>query len=170
MSLEHLFVSILIASLIGFGGMSSLPILRGQLQNAGLPADSLLLNSLAIGNIAPGPNGLYLVVVGYFVAGVKGACVAALAILLPPFLVILLERIRKRLLPLRRFRAVMHSLSLAVVALLIPSSVALATHAATDILGMAMVAMGTTLLLLRAPPLAGIGIALLVGLVANYLP
>ena len=167
MSLERIFLTVLIANLIGFGGLSSLPILRGQIQSAGLPADNLLLHALAIGNISPGPNGLYLVVVGFFIGGIKGAGVATVALSLPPFLAIILDRLRSRLLHLPRFRAVMHSLSLAVIALLIPSSAALAEHAATDLLGIAMVALGTVLLMCRASPLVGIGIALAIGLVAR---
>jgi chromate transporter len=164
MTLQHLFFTVLIASFIGFGGLSSLPVLRGQLQSVGLPADSLLLHSLAIGNISPGPNGLYLVVVGYFIAGVKGAGVATVALAIPPFLAIVLDRIRNQLLPQARFRAVMTSLSLAVIAVLVPSSVALARNAGTDMLGIAMVVVGIILLLCKIPPLVGIGIALLVGL------
>lgn len=167
MSLGHLFLAILIANLIGFGGLSSMPILRGQIQNAGLPADNLILHSLAVGNIAPGPNGLYLVVIAYFIGGLKGAGVAVLALIMPPFLSLLLDRVRSRLLHLPRFRAVMHSLSLSVIALLFPSCAALALHAATDILGIAMVIMGATLLLCRLPPLAGLGIALVIGLLAG---
>ncbi|QKJ89227.1 hypothetical protein PMPD1_4328 [Paramixta manurensis] len=163
MTLTHLFLVIFMASLLSFGGLSSLPILRGQLQNAGLPADVLLLNALAIGNIAPGPNGLYLVVMGYFIGGIKGACISVVALIAPPFLIIVLERIRSRLLHLRRFRAVMFSLSLAVVAVLVPSSASLVSHAATDVLGMIMAATGTLLLLVRLPSLVGIALAIVVG-------
>ncbi len=165
MSLWHLFLTILVSSLIGFGGLSSLPVLRGQLQNAGLQADNLILHSLAIGNITPGPNGLYLLVVGFFVGGVRGALVATAALLIPPFLVLLLERLRDRLEHLRRFRAVMHSLSLSVIALLIPSSGSLVLHAGTDALGIAMVVIGTILLTCKLPPLVGICIAIAAGLI-----
>ncbi|QWA13040.1 chromate transporter [Sodalis ligni] len=167
MSLERIFLVVLAANLVGFGGLSSLPILRGQIQSAGLPADNLLLHALAIGNISPGPNGLYLVVAGYFIGGIKGAGAATLALVIPPFLVIILENLRSRLLHLPRFRAVMHSLSLSVIALLIPSSAALAAHAATDLLGVAMVIMGAIVLSCRASPLVGIGIALVIGLVVR---
>jgi len=170
MSLRHLFITILISCLLGFGGLSSLPVLRGQLQAAGLQADSLVLNSLAIGNITPGPNGLYLVVVGFLVAGIRGAAVSTLAVLIPPFLVLLLERLRSQLVHLRRFRAVMHSLSLSVIALLIPSSGSLVLQAASDALGVAMVASGAVLLAWKVPPLGGICFALLVGSLLSLVP
>lgn len=164
MSDWHLFLSVLVANLIGFGGLSSLPVLRGQLQAAGLQADTLILNALAVGNITPGPNGLYLLVVGFFVGGVRGAAVATLALLIPPFLVLLLERLRSWLVHLRRFRAVMHSLSLSVLALLIPSSASLAAHASTDALGISMVVLGAVLLTCKVPPLAAICLAVLAAL------
>jgi chromate transporter len=160
---EQLFVAVLIANMIGFGGLSSLPVLRGQLLAAGLQADALLLQSLAVSNITPGPNGLYVVVVGYFVGGLRGAAIATLAILLPPLLVLPLERIRSRLIHLRRFRAAMYTLSLSVVALLALSSGSLVVHASTDTVGTLMAPLGAALLLLRAPPLVGVVIALAAG-------
>jgi len=149
--------------MIGFGGLSSLPVLRGQLLAAGLQADALLLQSLAVSNITPGPNGLYVVVVGYFVGGPAGAAIATVAILLPPLLVLPLERVRSRLIHLRRFRATMVALSLSVVALLALSSGSLVVHASTDTVGMLMAPVGVVLLLLRVPPLVGVLVALIAG-------
>lgn len=157
----------LIANIVGFGGLSSLPILRGQLLSAGLPADALLLHSLAVGQISPGPNGLYMIAIGYFVAGYWGVAAATLSILLPPLLVLVLERVRSRLLHLSRFRAALHSLSLCVMALLAVSSATLARHAATDPLGVAMVAVGAVLLLRGIPSLYGIVLAIVAGLVVG---
>src|ERR1700754_806052 len=160
---EHLFVAVLIANMIGFGGLSSLPVLRGQLLAAGLQADALLLQSLAVSNITPGPNGLYVVVVGYFVGGPAGAAIATVAVLLPPLLVLPLERVRSRLIHLRRFCATMVALSLSVVALLALSSGSLVVHASTDTVGMLMAPVGVVLLLLRVPPLVGVLVALIAG-------
>ncbi len=164
MGLERLFLAVLIASLVGFGGLSSLPILRSELLHAGLPADTLLLHSLAVGQISPGPNGLYLIAVGYFVAGFAGVGVTVLAILLPPLLVLVLERARSRLFHLQRVRAALHSLSLAVVALLAVSGAKLAIHAATDAVGVIMVGVGVLVLLRGMPSLYGIAVAVVAGL------
>ena len=46
---------------------------------------------------------MYLVVVGYLVDGLLGACVAVIAVVLPPMPVLLLDRLRARLIHLRRF-------------------------------------------------------------------
>jgi chromate transporter len=167
MRLDTLFGTVLVANLIGFGGLSSLPVMRGQLQSAGLAADTILLRSLAIANITPGPNGLYLVVVGYFVAGLSGAAVAVLALMLPPFLVLPLEHAHGKLIHLPRFRAAMFALSLSVIALLAISAGSLAVHAGTDALGIAMVGFGVVVLLRKVPPIAGFAVAAVIGWLAG---
>ena len=166
MSPERTFLAVLLASLLGFGGLGSLPVLRGQLSSAGLSADTLVLHAVAVGNISPGPNGLYLVAIGYFVSGPWGALAAAVALMLPPLLVFLLERARAWLVHLRRFRAVLQSLSLAVIALLSTSASSLALHAARTSLGAAMALAGFVLLLRRVPPLVSVALAIAVGLIA----
>jgi chromate transporter len=163
-SVERIFLAVLLASLLGFGGLGSLPVLRGQLAGAGVQTDTLILHSLAVGNISPGPNGLYLVAVGYFVGGTAGGLAAVVALLLPPLLVLVLERVRSRLIHVRRFRAVLRSLSLAVVALLATSASDLVRHAAVGPVAIALIAVGTLLLLRRLPPLVGVALAVAAGL------
>ncbi|MEV0068225.1 MULTISPECIES: chromate transporter [unclassified Amycolatopsis] len=163
MRIDQLFVAVFLASLLGFGGLGSLPVLRGQLTAAGVAPDALILQSLAVGNISPGPNGLYLVVIGYFTHGTVGALVAFAAVLLPPMLVLVLERVRSRLVHNRRFHAVLQSLSLMVIALLTVSSGSLAAHATTGWLTGALVAAGTVLLLARVPSLVGVLLAVGLG-------
>ena len=118
---------------------------------------------LAVANITPGPNGLYLVVAGYFVAGLKGAGVATAALMLPPVLVLPLERAHVGLVHLGRFRAVMFALSLSVIALLAISAGSLAVHAGSDWLGVAMILFGAAALLRKAPPFVAFILAGLTG-------
>ncbi|HEY3747620.1 MAG TPA: chromate transporter [Pseudonocardiaceae bacterium] len=167
MSTLQTFVAVFLASLLGFGGLGSLPVLRGQLASAGLSPDPLLLSSLAVGNISPGPNGLYLIAIGYFVDGYAGAGAATVAVLLPPVLVLLLDRLRASLIHLRRFRSALRSLGLAVVALLATSSGSLAWTAAHTLLGASMLIVGTVLLMFRVPPLVGVVIAVGVGILVS---
>jgi len=47
--------------------------------------DRQLAAAVAAGRSVPGPNGLYIVSVGYFIAGVPGACAAWLAMVSPAF-------------------------------------------------------------------------------------
>ena len=54
-------------------GLGSLPVLRGNLAAHGVAADPRILQSSAVDTISPGPNGLYLIAIGYFRAGIGGA-------------------------------------------------------------------------------------------------
>jgi chromate transporter len=165
MSTERIFLAVFLASLLGFGGLGSLPVLRSQLAGAGLSPDTLILHSLAVGNISPGPNGLYLVAIGYFVGGWTGALAATVALCLPPLLVLPLQRLRSRLIHHRRFRSALQSLGIAVVALLCVSSATLAQHAGRTPLTIAMIVLGAALLLRGWPPLVGVVAAVTAGLV-----
>ena len=81
MDLISVFLTWLKVSLITFGGSAPLPILRDELVvQRGILQDQDFASALAIGLITPGPNGLFVVPVAYFVAGVPGAIVAALAL------------------------------------------------------------------------------------------
>src|SRR4051812_24210591 len=163
MSLSHLFLVIMIASLFSFGGLGSLPVLENQLSATGVSLDAVVLPSLAVGNISPGPNGLYLVAASYLIGGVKGSLVACAAVIAPPFLVLAVERARQRLNHLLRFRAMLRSLALAVVALLVVTDWSLVEHAATGPLAITVMVGGTLMLLFRAPPLVGVLAAIAVG-------
>lgn len=163
MSPSHLFVIIMVASAFSFGGLGSLPVLQNQLAANQVPVDQVLLPALAVGNISPGPNGLYLIAASYFLDGVRGSLVACAAVLIPPFLVLLVERARQRLIHLARFRAMLRSLAVAVVALLVVTDWSLVKAAATGPLSIAMLVAGTTMLLFRVQPLLGVLVALAVG-------
>ncbi len=80
----ELFVILLRASLLSIGGQSALPLLRVDLVASGLLTDRQVVEALAIGRLAPGPSGLYIISLGYFVLGWAGAALALLASVLPP--------------------------------------------------------------------------------------
>ncbi|MDT5023711.1 MAG: chromate transporter [Micromonosporaceae bacterium] len=167
MSLEHLFAVCLVSTLLSFGGTASLPVLRGQLSSMGPSADTLILNSLAVGYVAPGPNGLYLVAVAYFIGGIPGALVSVVAVVIPPLFVIVLDRVRERLTHLRRYQSTVKSLSYAVVAVMASSSGTLAVHASTTVLAGVMVGVGAILLLMRVPTALTVLGAIVVGLLVG---
>lgn len=164
MPINHLFIVVLIASLLGFGGLGSLPVLQSQLAADGVDPGPVVLPALAVGNISPGPNGLYLIAASYFIGGIVGSLAACAAVILPPFLVLVMERVRQRLIHLPRFRAMLRSLSLAVVALLALTDWSLVQHAATGPVSILVMAASTLLLLLRLPPLIGVVGAIAAGI------
>jgi chromate transporter len=166
-SAEHIFLVVLLASALGFGGLASLPVLRSQLEATSLPADEILLESFAVGNVGPGPNALYLVAFGYFAGGVPGWFAACLAMLIPPVLVLPLERLHNRLLHLYRFRAALASLGFAVAALLILASGSLLRSAVHDWPQLLVAVAGAVLLYRGVPPLIAVAGAALIGILVQ---
>lgn len=83
-----LFLIFLKAAALGLGGYGSLPYLREDLVLAGLATDEQLIQSLAVGRLSTGPNGTYVVSLGYFVGGFAGATAALVASSLPPLVMV----------------------------------------------------------------------------------
>src|SRR5438552_17504226 len=81
MDLLSLFLVCVKVSFLSFGGTAPLPLLHDELgRRRALVPDVDFASAIAIGRIAPGPNGLFVLPIGYFVAGVAGALVAAAAL------------------------------------------------------------------------------------------
>ena len=78
------------AALLSTTGTGNLPIVHQDLLSRGWATDRQFAESLAIGQISPGPNGLWVISLGYLVGGLRGAALTLLAVSLPPFLVLLL--------------------------------------------------------------------------------
>src|SRR5262245_41494763 len=78
------------ASLLSTTGTGNLPIVHQDLLTRGWATDRQFAESLAIGQISPGPSGLWVISLGYLVDGLRGAAITLFAIALPPFLVLLL--------------------------------------------------------------------------------
>ncbi|MEQ1885033.1 MAG: chromate transporter [Bryobacteraceae bacterium] len=89
MNIFALYLLMLKAVMTSFSGMASLPMVRDDLvETRHVLTDRQLATAIVAGRTGPGPNGLYLVSVGYFVAGVPGAAVSFIALITPAFLVI----------------------------------------------------------------------------------
>jgi chromate transporter len=85
-----LFWIMLRASLLSTTGTGNLPIVHQDLLSRGWATDRQFAESLAIGQISPGPTGLWVISLGYFVGGLRGAALTMIAIALPPLLVLVL--------------------------------------------------------------------------------
>src|SRR4030088_1666708 len=69
-----------------FSGITSLPVVRNDfVVHRQLLTDRQLNAAVVAGRTVPGPNGLYIVSVGYFIAGVPGALAGWLALVSPAF-------------------------------------------------------------------------------------
>lgn len=84
-----LFFVVLKASLITFSGAGPIPVLQQDLvQVRGLVTDEEIAKALAIGRITPGPNGMFMVSLGYLALGWPGAIASLLGASLPPLVVL----------------------------------------------------------------------------------
>jgi chromate transporter len=92
----ELFGVFLKASALSLGGLSSLPLLRADLVAPGIATDEQIVQAIAIGKISTGPTGLYIVSLGYLVAGVVGATMALIAASLPPLVIVPITAVARR--------------------------------------------------------------------------
>jgi chromate transporter len=84
-----LYLLLLKATALSFSGLTSIPLVQDDLVvQRGVLTDEQLNAALAIGQTTPGPVGLYVVVVGYFVTGVPGAIAGMLALATPAVLAV----------------------------------------------------------------------------------
>src|SRR5256885_13062862 len=74
------FLLFLKASLFSTGGFSNLPSLHQDLIANGWAKEADFGQSIAIGQISPGPNGLWVISLGYLTYGYLGAFLALIAI------------------------------------------------------------------------------------------
>jgi chromate transporter len=109
------FALFLKASLFSTGGLSNLPSLHQDLIGLGWAADRDFGEAVAIGQISPGPNGLWVVSLGYLTYGYAGAALALLAVLVPPLLVLAVAAAFARIARHRWVDGLMRGISLAVV-------------------------------------------------------
>src|SRR5256714_6771436 len=113
------FLLFLKASLFSTGGFSNLPSLHQDLLANGWAKESYFGQSIAIGQISPGPNGLWVICLGYLTYGYLGAFLALIAINLPALLVLVVSAGYTRIEKQAWVQGAMHGVSLAVVGLLI---------------------------------------------------
>lgn len=90
------FWLLLRASLFSTSGTGNLPMLHADYLARGWGTDRQFVEALAVGQLSPGPSGLWVISLGYFTDGLRGSLIATLAITLPPFLIILFEKIYLR--------------------------------------------------------------------------
>jgi len=125
-----LYLLLLKAIITTFSGLASVPIVRNDLVlHRHVLTDRELTTSLAITRTTPGPMGLYVVSVGYFVDGTPGAVAGWLAMVTPALLMIpLLEFVRRKA-EHPRFKSVLRCVVFASAGLLLWVTLPLARDA-----------------------------------------
>ena len=143
-----LYLLLLKATLTSFSGLTSLPVVRHDLvEHYRVLTDRQLNAAVAAGRTAPGPNGGYLVSVGYFVDGIPGACAGALAVMSPAFLIILLLRYLGARAERPDVKSAIQTVTLAAAGLIVTSTMPLARDSMTSPLAVA-IAIGSFLVLI----------------------
>ena len=147
MNLLLLYLLLLKATATSFSGLTSMPVVRNDMvERYRVLTDRQLNAAVAAGRTAPGPNGLYIVSVGYFVAGTPGAIVGALAVMTPAFLIIPMMRYLGARANRPAVKSAIQAVMLAAAGLVIAAAVPLARDALVDPLSVA-IALGSFLFL-----------------------
>jgi chromate transporter len=140
MNLIVLYLLLFKAVITSFSGMASLPMVRNDfVVHRHVLTDRQLNTAIVAGRSGPGPNGLYLVSVGYFAAGVPGAIAGLIALVTPAFLAIPMMTFVGRHAKLPRIRGAIRAVILASAGLLMAASMPLTRDAATGALAIVII-------------------------------
>jgi chromate transporter len=171
MNVFILYLLLLKAVCTSFSGMASLPIVRNDfVVSRHLLTDRQLNTAVVTGRTGPGPNGLYVVSVGYFVDGLPGAMAGLLALVTPAFLIIPMMRWVGDYAKIPRVRSAIRAVVLASAGLLIASSIPLAQDAATGPMAVAIIVVSFVVLtftnleswwVMMAAAVLGVGVKLI---------
>ena len=130
MNIVLLYLLLLKATMTSFSGLTSLPVVRNDfVVQRRLLTDRQLNAAVVAGRSVPGPNGLYVVSVGYFISGVPGAWAGWLALVSPAFAMIPLLRYIGARAERPAVRSAIQALTLAASGLLTSSTIPLARDA-----------------------------------------
>ncbi len=152
------------ASLFSTSGLGNLPFLHNDLVPLGWANERDFLTALAVGQVSPGPSGLWSVSLGYLTYGWFGSILALLALSLPTLLVLVVNNVYNRMATRTTVQNFARGLALGVVGLTIAVTWALAQTTITDwqTALIALAAMGL-LLTRRVPAIAVLGAAAIAG-------
>ena len=91
------FWTVLKSILFSSGGYGPLPSLHTDFLSQKWASENQFTQSLAIGQVTPGPNGLWVVSLCYLTAGFTGAVLACVALTLPPLLILVVQHFHTRI-------------------------------------------------------------------------
>ncbi len=171
MNLVLLYLLLLKATLTSFSGLTSLPVLRNDLVlRYHVLTDRELNAAVVAGRSGPGPYGLYVVSVGYFIAGVPGAFCGYFAMVTPAFLIIPMMRYLGARARRPAVRSAIQAVTLAAAGLIVASAIPLARDALTSAAAVAIaLASFAVLVFTRLDALWVIAGSAALGLLAGFL-
>lgn len=119
----ELFLLFLKSSALAVSGLGSLPLVRIDMVPR-FTTDAGIVQALAIGRLGPGPNGLYMVSLGYIIAGWPGALYATIAASLAPLAILPAASLARRWVLSSWFGGLVRGVALATSGILLATSVA----------------------------------------------
>ena len=148
MNVFFLYLILLKGTVTAFAGLASLSVVQAALVfQYHVLTDQQLNEAVVITRSTPGPVGLYVVAVGYFVAGIPGAIAGWAAMTTPALLIIPLVHFVGRKLDNPRVKTILRTIVIASAGLLLAAVIPLAQDALTDWLTV-IIAVLTVILLL----------------------
>jgi chromate transporter len=148
MNVALLYLLLLKGTCTAFAGLASLPVIHDTLVTQhGVLTEEQLNQAVVVTRSSPGPVGLYIVSVGYFVAGIPGAIAGWLAMITPAVIIIPLVLFSGRYIDHPRVRSVLQAVVIASAGLLVAASIPLARDALTDWVTIVIAAVSLVLLL-----------------------
>ena len=164
-SLSYFWI-ILKAFLLSTGGFGPLPSVHQDLVPLGYAQERNFAEALSVGQLSPGPNGLWVVALGYLIGGVPFAIGGAIAATLPPLFILLVQRVYQRVAHHPATHGLLDGLALAITGVGIIVLGNLLFSSGFDLRLIAIAALGLVATLMRRlPSIAVIGVAALLGVV-----
>ena len=162
-----LFLYVLRAALLSTGGLGNVSSLHDSFIPRGWATNGQFVEALTVGQLSPGPNGLWVVSLGYLMLGPWGSLAALIGILIPPLLVIGVERLYSRVQHHPAVEGFLRGLNLAVVGVFVPVLFKLLQGSGIDGFKLTLVAVAFGLGWIRRLPVAVIlALCALVGVMA----
>ena len=125
-----IYALLLKAVATSFSGLASLPMVRQDfVVRRHAITDAQLNTAVFAGRAGPGPNGIYVVSVGYLAGGLPGAAAGLLATITPAFLILPMMRFVRDRAGAPRVRSAIRAVILATAGLLLSASLPLARDA-----------------------------------------
>lgn len=141
MNLLYFFWMFLKASLLSTGGMGNLPFLHNDLIGLGLAQESDFIKAIAVGQLSPGPSGLWSISLGYLTFGWVGAALALAALTLPTLLIVGVQAVYSQIEKHRMTQDFSTGLALSIVGLSLAVTASLVNASIVDIGGV-LIAVG----------------------------
>ncbi len=130
--MNALLIYLLLLKAVGtsFSGLASLPMVREDfVVRRHAITDAQLNTAVFAGRAGPGPNGIYVVSVGYLTGGLPGAAARLLATITPAFLILPMMRWVRNRAGSPRVRGAIRAVIVATAGLLLSASLPLARDA-----------------------------------------